>query len=101
MRRGTTPTFEIECDIDLTNQNVYVTIRQGSTELTVEPEVESTETGCVLYITLTQKQTLGFSAGIKAQMQVRAINANGTAVASNIMPIEVGKILLDGELSYE
>ena len=100
MRRGTTPTFEVDCDIDLTGYTIYLTLKQGTTELTLTPEVEATQTGCKLTVTLTQEQTLGFSTARFTSMQVRAVNATGLAVASNIMQVDVGEILKNGVIVY-
>ena len=100
MRRGTTPTFDITCDIDLTGYTIFVTIKQGSIQLDLTHTVESTETGCTLSVTLTQEQTLMFSDRPNAAMQIRAIDVSGLAVASNIMAIDVTNILREGVISY-
>lgn len=100
MRRGTTPTFNIECDVDLTGYTIFVTLEQGNRELTLTPECETTEDGCVLSVTLTQEQTLVFDDRGTASMQVRAIDQAGLAIASNIMTVDIGKILLDGVIEY-
>ena len=101
MRRGTTPTFNIECDVDLTGYTIFVTLEQGNKEFTLTPECEATEDGCVLSVTLTQEQTLVFNDRGAASMQVRAIDQAGLAIASNIMPVDIGKILLDGVIAYD
>ncbi len=102
MRRGTTPTFTIDCpDIDLTNYTVYVTIKQGTHELTLTPECTATEDGCVLTVRLTQEQTLAFAASRDAEMQVRAVDAAGNAPASDIMHVDVNRILREGVITYE
>lgn len=101
MRRGTTPTFNIECDVDLAGYTIFVTLEQGNKELTLTPECEATEDGCVLSVTLTQEQTLVFDDRGAASMQVRAIDQAGLAIASNIMPVDIGKILLDGVIAYD
>ena len=100
MRRGTTPTFDITCDVDLTGFTIYVTLKQGAKEFTFTPSVEATETGCTLSITLTQEQTLALNEKVKTAMQVRAIDAAGLAIASNIMAVDVGMILREGVISY-
>ena len=101
MRRGTTPTFNIECDVDLTGYTIFVTLEQGNKEFTLTPECEATEDGCVLSVTLTQEQTLVFDDRGAASMQVRAIDQAGLAIASNIMTVDIGKILLDGVIAYD
>lgn len=101
MRRGTTPTFEVDCDVDLTGYTIYLTLEQGSNELTLTPECTASQTGCTLSVTLTQEQTLSFKDNGRAAMQIRAIDQAGLAVASNIMMVDVGKILKDGVIEYE
>ena len=100
MRRGTTPTFNVTCDVNLTGYTIYLTLEQGTVELTLTPECEATETGCTLAVTLTQEQTLLFNDKMKASMQIRAIDAGGTAIASNIMTVDVGRILKEGVIDY-
>lgn len=101
MTRGTTPTFTIDCPgIDLTHYTVYVTIEQGMHELTLTPECTATQNGCTLTVRLTQEQTLSFSAGREADMQVRAVDAAGNAPASDVMHIDVRKILKEGVITY-
>lgn len=101
MKRGTTPTFTVTCDEDLSDYKIDLTLKQGATELTITPECEATADGCVLSVTLTQEQTLMFSDRLKANMQIRAVNSAGNAIASNIMYVDVGKILKDGVITYE
>lgn len=100
MRRGTTPTFSFEVDLDLTGWDVYVTFEQRKIELTrKEPEITKKDDGCVCSVELTQAETLAFKAG-KASAQLRAIKG-GEAVASTIFEFDVGEILLDGEIPQE
>ena len=54
----------------------------------------------MLSVTLTQEQTLVFDERGTASMQVRAIDQAGLAIASNIMTVDIGKILLDGVIEY-
>ena len=102
MRRGTTPT--ITCKItgaDLSGSNIYITIQQGGTEITIlNPTVETTEDGCIMVITLTQEQTLRLKKGV-ADIQIRWVDPNGTALATNVAQITVEKILRDGVIEYE
>ena len=106
MRRGTTPTLELEVDKDIIGWTRYITFRQGSTEFTLENdrqtavlEGEST----VISVVLTQEETLSLKAaedvskpcGGKVEVEVRAIK-NGTAVGSDIAKVRVEQILLDG-----
>lgn len=112
MRRGTTPAIVLTVDTDLTGFSVFVTIRSGYTEnipdilkcnsknreeitigndrLTVEVE----EGISTVAFSLTQEETLALVPG-KAEIQVRAIH-NGTAIATDIASVDVGRILLEG-----
>lgn len=100
MKRGTTPTFNVVCDVDLSDYTIFLTLEQGNLELTLTPECESTQTGCTLSVTLTQEQTLAFNDRMRASMQIRAIDENGQAIASNIMSVDIGRILKEGVISY-
>ena len=115
MTRGTTPTHVLSFSgvdfEDLTT--VYVTYAQKSKitdntykviltksntdeELPVEIDVENS----VLNVYLSQEDTLLFNENVKtAQIQVRAILNNGTAIASSIVDIAVRPILLEGVIS--
>ena len=98
MRRGTTPTYTLTVDADLTGWTCYVTLKGTGKVLNLEGDrlsVEGGETSTVVF-SLTQKETLGFKAG-KCEVQVRAIR-NGTAIATDIATLEVGRILRDGEI---
>lgn len=100
MRRGTTPTFAFEVDVDLTGWDVYVTFEQRKAEITRrEPQIAPTETGCTCSVELTQAETLRFREG-RAEVQLRAVK-DGIAVASDVFAFDVGRILLDGEIPQE
>ena len=47
-------------------------------------------------MTLSQEETLQFSGGIAAEMQLRVLSINGTAYASQILEVSIGQILKDG-----
>lgn len=101
MRRGTTPTFSFEVDLDLAGWDVYITFEQGAHEVTRrEPEVvPANDGGCICSVELTQAETLAFRQG-RAKAQLRAVK-DGTAVASTVFEFDVGDILLDGEIPQE
>lgn len=105
MRRGTTPTLTLTVTgvSTLETDHVYVTIQQGGHTLTIEStddtySYDSVEN--VISITMTQEQTLLFGEG-KGSVQVRGISAGGSAWASSIKSIDIGRILLDGEIDYD
>ena len=104
MYRGTTPTNTITVDLDLTQMTVFVTYSQGgrvviektNSDITIEPEQ--------ILVPLAQADTLALSAwnrGEPVLVQIRAIDALGNAVASNIMTTTADAILKDGEIEYD
>ena len=106
MIRGTTPVFTLGIDgYDLTEATVYVTIGQGSRQVTVSGErvvVRGGEKGSVLTVRLTQEETLVFNgkANEKAFAQVRFIYANGDAYATDTAGFPVEPVLLEGVIEY-
>lgn len=99
MKQGTTPTIPLVVDTDLTGWTVYVTFANGSHKISVDntrleiaydTETESTN----IEVPLTQEETLSLPVGY-ADVQVRAIK-DGIAIATDIQPIDVGRILKDG-----
>lgn len=95
--RGTTPTitFEIDDDnLDLTQaKNVYVTIQNGSNKLTKTGE-DLTIGSKTVAVTLTQRETLGFSNG-KIEVQINWTYNDGTRWSSDCVTYPVTKQLLD------
>lgn len=98
MRRGTTPTIQFECDADLSAyQRVVLTFRAGCGCESVDVEKERItfiEGG--FSVTLTQEETLRL--GGRGEVQVRAVDAEGMAVASEIASVDFDRILHDGIL---
>ena len=103
MRRYTTPTITANITgIDLTGMKTFTTLRQGNTLLTLEDlPVTVTENGCKLEGVLTQEQTAMFEANNDINIQVRYINAQGVASATNIKRVSVNSVLMPGVISYE
>lgn len=103
MIRGTTPDYVLTLDgVDLSNQTVYVTIGQGKTRLTKtgdELSVSVDETGSAIAFSLTQQDTLGLSAG-SASVQVRFIDAEGVAQATEKAPLTIDDVLLERVIAY-
>ena len=102
MRRFTTPTITIHITgLDLTDYHTETTIKQGSTVIVRENlPVTVTDTGCDLVAVLTQEET-GQLRAAGAQIQVRFIDSEGVASASNIKWIPIGDVLKDGVIEYE
>lgn len=83
MTRGTTPTLGAYCDMDLTAFKNICAVWQGETMYELTPTVERTDDGgCFIYVTLTQEQTLGFTAQKPYHAMMRSVDANDFAVAS-------------------
>lgn len=102
----TTPSITLEVeDVDLTAQDVYVTIVQGSIELTKSGQAltisydSETEVSTIVF-TLSQAESAQFAFSRSAQLQVNFINASGVRDATNIAQIDVLKNLLDEEITY-
>lgn len=99
MRRGTTPTNTFSTDIDLRNFTVFVTYSQGKRTVIEKTNSDITINEDNIIVQLTQADTLALSDKAPVYMQIRAVDANGTAVASNIMRTTADAILKDGEIS--
>lgn len=100
MTRGTTPTHTFTTDIDLSGADeIYVTYKQGNKtvcEYTLENGVTATEDTVV--VTLSQADTLAANPNHSLFVQIRAAFPNGTRVASNIIQLNVGTVLKEGEI---
>lgn len=103
MRRGTTPTITLTVDKDVSTWTLYATFRSGMHNVTLEndrmtvelePATETEEVKTLITLTLTQEETLALGVG-NAEVQVRAIK-DGTAIATDIKNIDVGRIIKDG-----
>ena len=111
IRRGTTPTLTITAEgIDFTDKTIYITIAQANngklTKLTkTYPNadgsvwIEASETASDINVILSQHDTLSFQPG-RAEVQIRWIEEDGTAHASDIKAITLTKILLEGVIRY-
>ena len=104
MRRGTTPTITLTVDKDISDGwTIYATFRSGSHNvelenermtIELEPATETEEAKTLITVTLTQEETLSLGVG-NAEVQVRAIK-DGTAIATDIKTVDVGRIIKDG-----
>lgn len=104
MRRGTTPTYDLYVDDDLTGWTLYLTIKGvggridlGDDRLDREIVVVDGVTMTKLTFTLSQVETLRLKVG-RAEVQLRAAQGPdpADATASDCDYIEVEKILRDG-----
>lgn len=106
MRRGTTPSYLLRIvGDDISEFKIVVTIEQEGRlfnltgdRLDVNFDDETGDT--LILFTLTQEETLNFKTG-SAAVQVRAINTDGYAVASNDGVISIRKILYEELIRYE
>lgn len=95
MTRGTNPTYILTVDPDdfqsLEEHSLYVTIKQGCNEITLTDDDLEVEAN-VITVTLTQEQTLSFRQG-NAQLQLRGLDEDGIAYASDIVIVQVNPVL--------
>lgn len=104
MRPYTTPT--LTCTVsgyDLTDFDVYVTIKQGSVVITKsgdDLEVTYADEVSTIEVSLEQADTALFVAGKDASVQANWISSDGTRVATRIKPITIETNLLNEELTY-
>ena len=103
MVRGTTPTFTFSCTgYTFPSSNVYVYIKQRNVEIkkTGTVTVDENPENCTVTVELTQEETLSLSSG-PAEAQIRAINSDGTVVASETLNFLITKVLIPETLVYE
>lgn len=97
MIRGTTPTLEFSLPFDVESvATLYVTFKQMGRTVIERTLSECRYDGKVLYVDLTQNETLSFTAGQQVDMQIRAKFTSGKAVASEIMTTSVQRVLKGG-----
>ena len=109
MIRGTTPTLILTVEkTDLTDYSLFITLKGkvsskeftwDSSDSNVELHSASAQDGSVIYLYLTQEDTLAFEKE-KVEVQVRWITAEGIAGATDIAVTEVNQILKDGKIQY-
>lgn len=97
IRRGTTPTQQFNTSIDLHEATVlYITYKQYG-KVVIEKDLDDcTVTASYVTTELSQEDTLLFDDTKEIEIQIRAKFADGTAVASNIMKTDAGRILKGG-----
>lgn len=101
----TTPTITLEVEgVDLTqNQDVYVTMLQGNTELQKTGEdldISYAQEKSTIVLSLTQEESADFQPSRTVQVQVNWITDEGERGATNIATIKVFRNLLDEVISY-
>jgi len=98
VKRGTTPINTFKTNIDLTGSTVFVTYSQLGRVVFEKSGESVTVTEDAVVTRLTQKDTLKLKSTQQVDMQIRYVFPDGTAGASNIMTVDVGAILKDGEI---
>ena len=99
MRRGTTPTNVFGVDIDLTDATVFVDYEQDGKIVLEKTGADLTVATDSVTVQLSQADTLAFKPG-RVLIQLRYVDAFGTADASNIITTTAERIIKDGEISY-
>lgn len=105
MRRGTTPDYELKVSgYDLSGQTLFVTLSQYAKKVTLsgdrlnvtyDPAANTTS----VIFSLTQQETLTFKSG-NAEVQIRFIDADGVAQATEIKLLPVLPILFEEVITY-
>lgn len=104
----TTPSISLVVEaVDLTGQDVYVTLEQGNHELTktgsdliITTDTHAQQTDTEIVFTLSQTESASFNFGKSVSVQVNWINASGVRDATEIKTISVMRNLLDEVISY-
>lgn len=96
MKRGTTPTLTLTVDADIVGWTVYASFRTNGKVYTFENDrlqMSAADDVTTILLTLTQEETLAMHGS--AEVQIRAIK-DGTAIATDIQRVDIGRILKDG-----
>lgn len=104
--RGTTPSITLNITgVDLSDASVWptviVTVENGCRTFDVNRDkltIEKADTGCNVTFELAQAQTLLMRKLQKTLVQIRAKDADGHAIASEIASVTVEDIVKDGEI---
>ena len=104
--RGTTPSITLNITgVDLSDASVWptviVTVENGSRTFDVNRDklvIATADAGCSVTFALTQAQTLLMRKIQKTLVQLRAKDADGHAIATEIASVTVEDIVKDGEI---
>lgn len=104
MIKYTTPAVTLIVEnTDITSNDIYVSLEQGTTELTKTGDalaIEVTEEGTQIGFVLTQEESALFDPNRNVSIQVNWISSNGVRAATDIRTIPVMKNLLDEVIEY-
>ncbi len=97
VRPGTTPIicFYLPFEYDVVAE-MWFTVSQRGTELFTKYKNEMEVEGSKVIVKLSQEETLRLNQGQKVEIQVRIRTTGGDALASQVITIEVDKILKGG-----
>ena len=104
----TTPSISLVVEsVDLTGNDVYVTLEQGSHELTktgsdliITTDTHGQQTDTEIVFTLSQTESASFNINKSVSVQVNWINTSGVRDATEIKTIGVMRNLLDEVIEY-
>ena len=104
----TTPTISLTVEgVDISSDDVYVTLEQGSHELTkygddliISTETHGQQTDTTIVFTLTQEESASFKINGQVSIQVNFIDSSGVRSATEIKNIGVMRNLLDEVIAY-
>ena len=95
--RGTTPTNIFNVNVDLTEaEDIIISYAQKGNVVINKMISDIDVTEEALSTTLTQTETLKLDAAYNVEIQIRALFDDGTAIASDIISVDVGAILYEG-----
>ena len=105
MRQGTTPSYIVTVDgYDLTNMAVFVTLKDKYGHLVTKTNdklsIVLSENNSVIAFRLTQQETFTLSVG-EIEIQVRFIDENNIAYATDIATVSNLNVLLKKVIEYE
>ena len=104
----TTPTISLIVEgVDITSNDVYVTLEQGNNELTksgsdltIAAETVGQQTNTNISFVLTQEESASFRFNASVAVQVNWISAQGVRAATEIKNVGVMRNLLDKVIAY-
>lgn len=94
MRRLTTPThrFTLQMDVE-TIDKIQITYAQGGVIVLQKTSDNISMDGKTAVIRLTQEETKKFAADKEVEIQVRVLTLAGDALASDIIKVDVQRVL--------
>lgn len=104
----TTPTISLTVEgVDISSDDVYVTLEQGSHELTksgtdlnITTDTHDQTTDTNITFVLTQSESASFRFNSAVGVQVNWISSSGVRAATEIKQISVMRNLLDEVIEY-